>query len=190
MKANREVESKILEVDFDVMCKNLNEIWAEQAFFRQRFTAIWMQNALGEKFRMREETEGEFPIQYGAIKLEHKEILSSEGGVKIADETPPVIIDDIEKGINFFQKIGFYQISKSVKKRTAYILDLQSEGKWKPEIVIDEYSDLDGLTIPAFIEIEAINREVIVQVAELLGYTEADLKDRGARTLVLYYWKE
>lgn len=172
------MESKILEVDFENISQKIVSIWWVLEFYKQKFTAIWMENELGYKFRIRKEAD--------KVNIEHKELSPWKDWVKEAVETLMRAIDFEEARI-FFPKIGFQEVSFSVKNRTSYILDLESSGEWKVNIVIDEYSDLDGLEIPAFIEIEARNRDIIVKVAKILWYTEADLKDWGARSLMEYY---
>jgi len=178
MGKNNEKESKILEVDFDSISQKIVSIGGVLEFYKQKFTAVWVQNELGYKYRIRKEAEN--------VVIEHKEMLWSQGGVKDADETP-MRVYDFEEARAFAKVIWFQEISFSVKKRTSYLLDLQKTDEGKVHIVIDEYSDLDGLVIPAFIEIEAVNREVILKVAKMLWYSEADLKDWGARSLVEYY---
>ena len=150
MSQNKEVESKILEVDFEDISKKIVSIGWVLEFYKQKFTAIWMKNELWYKFRIRKEAD--------KVNIEHKEL------------SP-----------------WFHEVSFSVKNRTSYILDLEQSWEWKVNIVIDEYSDLDGFVIPAFIEIEALNRDVIVKVAKLLWFSESDLKDWWARSLMEYY---
>lgn len=181
MAKNNEKESKILEVDFDKMSKKIVSIWWKLDFYRERFTAVWVQNELWYKYRIRQE--------WDKVINEHKEILSSNNGVKDADETS-MRVYDFEEARAFAKVIWFKEISFSVKERTQYLLDLTSEWKWEVKIVLDDYSDLDGLQIPTLLEIEAINREVIVEVAKLLWYPEKDLKDWWARSLVEYYQKK
>ena len=177
---NKEVESKILEVNFDEISKKILSIWWELEFFKKKFIAIWVQNELWYKYRIRKEWDN--------VVEEHKEILSWSNWVKEALETPKKVVD-FEEARAFAKVIWFKEISFSVKDRTSYLLDLSEIWEWKVNIVIDEYSDLDGLKIPAFIEIEALNRDVIVKVAKLLWYEESDLKDWWAKKLIEYYSK-
>ncbi len=83
---------------------------------------------------------------------------------------------------------GYLEISKSVKNRTSYILQLVEYPKMPVKLVIDEYSDLDGMRLKPLLEIEVEAdsntpevveecKKVIVSVANLLGYQESDLKD-------------
>ncbi len=101
--------------------------------------------------------------------------------------------------------MGFAETSRNVKDRVTYLLDLDCGST--AEIVFDSYSDLDGMEIPALIEIEvaelpdsaveecagdvakltAAMREKIVTAAGLLGYAESDLKDWSARELSAHY---
>lgn len=181
MAKNNEKESKILEVDFEKISQKIVSIWWKLDFYREMFTAIWVQNDLWYKYRIRKEWDN--------VVNEHKEILSSNNWVKDADETP-MRVYDFEEARAFAKVIWFKEISFSVKERTQYLLDLTAEWKWEVKIVLDDYSDLDGLQIPALLEIEAISREVIVEVAKLLWYSEVNLKDWWARSLVEYYGKK
>lgn len=178
MAKNNEKESKILEVDFESISQKIVSIGGVLEFYKQKFTAVWVQNELWYKYRIRKEAEN--------VVIEHKEMLWSQDGVKDADETP-MRVYDFEEARAFAKVIWFQEISFSVKNRTSYLLDLEWSWEGKVHIVIDEYSDLDGLVIPAFIEIEALNREVILKVARMLWYDESDLKDWGARSLMEYY---
>lgn len=178
MSEHKEVESKILEVDFKDISKKIVSIGWVLEFYKQKFTAVWMENSIWDKFRIRQEWQ--------KVNIEHKELSPGKDGVKEAVETLMRAIDFAEAKA-FFPKIWFQEVSFSVKDRTSYILDLEQIWEWKVNIVIDEYSDLDGLVIPAFIEIEALNRDIIVKVAKLLWYTELDLKDWGAGSLKKYY---
>ena len=178
MSQNKEVESKILEVYFEDISKKIVSIGWVLEFYKQKFTAIWMENELWYKFRIRKEAD--------KVNIEHKELSPWKDWVKEALETLMRAID-FEEARMFFPKIWFQEVSFSVKNRTSYILDLEQSWEWKVNIVIDEYSDLDGFVIPAFIEIEALNRDVIVKVAKLLWFSESDLKDWWARSLMEYY---
>ncbi len=181
MAINKEVESKIIEVNFEEMSKKIVKIGWVLEFYKQKFTAVWVENELGYKYRIRKE--------WARVMEETKKIISSTGWVKEADETPKEVYD-FKEALDFAKAIGFKEISFSVKERTQYLLDLTTDGKWEVKIVLDDYSDLDGLQIPTLLEIEAINREVIVEVAHLLWFLEADLKDWWARSLVEYYQKK
>lgn len=101
--------------------------------------------------------------------------------------------------------MGFAETSRNVKDRVTYLLGLDCGST--AEIVFDSYSDLDGMEIPALIEIEvaelpdsaveecagdvvkltAAMREKIVTVAGLMGYAEVNLKDWSARELSAHY---
>ncbi len=107
--------------------------------------------------------------------------------------------------MRFFKTLGFSETSRNIKDRVTYLLGLGCGST--AEIVFDSYSDLDGMEIPALIEIEvaelpdsvveecagdvaeltAAMREKIVTAAGLLGYAEGDLKDWSARELSAHY---
>ena len=113
--------------------------------------------------------------------------------------------DSFEGALGFFETLGFAETSRNVKDRVTYLLGLDCGTAL--EIVFDSYSDLDGMEIPALIEIEVAElpesviedsasdvgkltlamREKIVSAAGLLGYAETDLKDWSARELSAHY---
>lgn len=185
-----ELESKIIEVDFDTMDNKIRAIGAELEFQKTQFTAIWMQNERWEKLRVREEGS--------EVKVEVKNMFASVAWVKVAGESTPIIYDDLSNALRSYMAKWYVEISKSVKKRTSYLLNLSSSPVHPVKLVIDEYSDLDGMRIPPLLEIEVeansntpeiveACKNVIVEVANLLGYSEEDLKDWSAKDLVDYY---
>lgn len=184
-----EIESKIIEVDFNETNEKLEKIWAVIDFFKREFKAVWVENNQWYKYRIRKEWE--------KVIEEHKEIILSEDWTKKAIETPKVV-ENFEDAKLFAKKIWFLETSFSVKNRTQYILNLSENREAK--IVIDEYSNLDWMEIPALLEIEvelAEENEVeekraletIKEIAELLGFKEKDLKKWTAKELADYYRK-
>lgn len=175
---NKELEVKILWVDFDSISEKITEIWWVLEFFRTRFEAVWMKNSEWKKFRIRKE--------WDKVKVEHKEMVPNWDWLKEAIETW-FSSDNFEWTINFFEKIWFKEISRDVKNRTSFIL--KNMWDWETRIVIDEDSNLWWLNIPTFIEIEAFSKEVILEVARLLWFDERDFRDWWAEDLIKFYWK-
>lgn len=188
-----EIESKILEVDVNSLTERLTELGAVYQFTKT-FVAIWLAGH-GTKFRVRKEGD--------TVVVEHKEMMEIGAKMKACYETG-FQTEDMDDTLAFFKKIGFSEISKSVKERTAYTLDLGLlEGA--VEIVFDTYSDLNGQAIPTFIEIETKRipdviprrssmvkeaQNVIFKVTALLGYQPSDLKDWSSVELSAYYKRD
>lgn len=185
-----EIESKILDVNVPKITAQLQELGAVYQF-TNTFVSMWLAGN-DTKFRVRKEGE--------IVAVEHKEMIEVDPEIKACHETG-FQTQNLEATLDFFKKIGFAEISKSIKERTAYTLDL-----WPSigavEIVFDTYSDLDGQKIPTFIEIETKQipevipegssviyeaKNVIIQVAHLLGYEPSDLKDWSAKELSAHY---
>jgi hypothetical protein len=98
------------------------------------------------------------------------------------------LFSNLEEGINYYESIWYSVVSKDVKRRTAYILDLTSKWKWKVKLEIDEYFDLFWIKdIPPLLEIEAMSEEVVMEVAWILWFEESDVKDWWTRKLYEYY---
>lgn len=193
MSGHIEVEAKIIEVDFAIMDNKIRALGAELEFQKTRFTAIWMQNENGEKLRVREE--------WDMVKVEAKNVLVWSSGIKVAGESTPIIYDDLSNALRSYMAKWYVEISRSVKKRTSYLLNFSSSPEHPVKLVIDEYSDLDWMRIPPLLEIEIeadsnapeiieTCKNVIVEVANLLGYSEEDLKDWSAKDLLDYYKKK
>lgn len=189
-----EVESKILDVDVERDSTRLESLGARKLHVRE-LTAVWLQG-YGDKFRVRHEGD--------ETKVERKRVISAEAGIKACTETG-FVARYFEPTLEFFKELGYVEISRSVKDRTSYILDLP-EG-FETEVVFDTYTDLEGMRIPTLIEIEIVKapdallfecvgdsprlvarlRKTIVSVAEVLGYGETDLKNWGPRELAAHY---
>ncbi len=189
-----EVEAKILEINQDEVEKKLMEIWAVYQSTKE-FIAIWLEWNNQNKVRIRKE--------WSETKIEHKEKQESVDWVQVCNE---VWFESscFENSLELFKRLWFKQLSRSVKERISYLLTLEN---WSSaEVVFDTYSDLEWIAIPTYIEIECktlpdlidieststnqvINEayKVVVNVANLLWFTEKDFKDWWRRELVNYY---
>lgn len=95
---------------------------------------------------------------------------------------------NLEEWIKHYESIWYRVVSRDVKRRTTFILDLSSIWKGKVKLEIDEYFDLFWIkNIPPLLEIEAISEEVVMEVAKLLWFKEADVKDWWTKKLYEYY---
>lgn len=169
---HREVEAKIIEVSLQDLEARLQELWA-QKIFEWELDATWLMNRYSKEVRVRRE--------WDTIQVEYKEIVTSEDWVKEAIEIG-FQSNNLENTLLVFEKLWFTITSTSVKTRISYLL------KENERLDFDTYSRLWGLTnLPELLEIEASSKEVIIKIAELLGYTEADLKDWTPRELIEHY---
>lgn len=178
MSTHKEVESKILDVNFEEIFKKSQEIWGKLEFLKQEFISVRVKNILGIKFRIRKEWE--------YTMIEHKEKLWSRNWVKIANETSMKVLS-FEEAREFAKKIWFNEISYSVKERTQFLLNLEDKWKWNAIIILDEYSNLEWIRIPTLLEIEAINKNVILEVSHLLWFNEKDLKAWWTKKVSQHY---
>jgi adenylate cyclase class IV len=165
MSENLEIEVKILDIDKEEISSKIEKLWWKLEFLNKPFKSVEMNNNDDVSCRVREE--------WDIVKVEYKEFLKSDWWAKKAIETGFSAFD-YDAIVAFFEKIGFVQTYKNVKKRTSYLLELD---EWVAHIDIDEYSDLDWIPIPAFIEIEATSMEIIKKVANLLWYSRDDFKN-------------
>jgi len=97
-------------------------------------------------------------------------------------------VDNVENQLKIFEIlwVKLEELNRSIKRRVSYLIEDNTEF-WNIRFDFDEYSDLDWMKIPEFLEIEATSWKVILQVAELLWFKEEELKDRDARELAEYY---
>lgn len=182
--------------DFTELTIFLEKLWFIKSSKNWKLTTFKWKN-IDWKFRVRWDWE--------TVAVEIKEIITW-WKAKVANETWFESKDNSEAIINWFKSIWFQQLSTSIKNRIACLLELE----WwaKAEIVFDTYLDLDWMEIPTLVEIETkeirddfvplewikideqLKEEaykVILQVAELLWFTEDDLVTLDALWLVKHY---
>lgn len=176
-----EIEGKILDIDSESLIARIYELnWLK--VFKWELSAQWLVNPYNwEKLRVRQE--------WDKIFVEHKEsIKSTVSWIKTNQETgfEAVSFDEVIATLDkvWLQKHGL----KSVKYRVSYILEWIGVEWHIAKLDIDTYSDLQGETIPTLLEIEAASQEIVIRVAELLGYHESDLRDFGPVELLKHYY--
>lgn len=175
---NIEVEAKILDVSHKDLETEILELWGEK-IFDWELDAIWFQNLEWIRVRVRKEWE--------KIMTEYKKLIWDDEKFKKSLEVW-YETDNLEKQIDFFEALWYKQISRSIKRRVSYLIE-NNDNFWKVQLDFDEYSDLDWMQIPELLEIEAWSWEIILNVAEILWFTEKDLKNWNSRKLSEYYSK-
>lgn len=83
-----------------------------------------------------------------------------------------IVVDSFDETNTLLGMLGFTPKSYQENKRISFVLD-------GAEVEIDTWPQ-----IPTYLEIEAASAEDVVRVANLLGYTEADLT--GENTIKVY----
>ncbi|MDC0506080.1 hypothetical protein OAN96_00620 [Candidatus Gracilibacteria bacterium] len=178
-----EVESKILEVGY----KDLRDIIFDlggKALFDEKpvlLSASWFKNIHGDEVRIRQEGD--------KIEVEYKKLKGISDGVKEMVEVgfEAKKVDDV---VLFLNALGFEENTsyRSVKDRVFYILQHDKYGD--VNFHFDNYSDLGGHDdIPEFMEIEVKQKEFMIPVANMLGFTKDDLKDYDPGELLDHYKK-
>lgn len=174
-----EVEGKILDINLEELIDRIYALGGKKVF-EWELRAQWLINVNGEKIRVRKEGS--------KILVEHKAWQKSAiAGIKTNKETR-FWADNFEDVIGTFLRLWFKNhVQLSVKNRVSFILEwIDPTGVVKLDI--DTYSDLQSEIIPPLLEIEAGTHEVVVKVAELLGYNASDLKDYGPVELLRHYY--
>ncbi|MGW4714354.1 hypothetical protein [Nocardia sp. NPDC004260] len=83
-----------------------------------------------------------------------------------------VSVDDFATANALLEMLGFTAKSYQETKRVSFVLD-------GAQLEVDAWP-----RIPPYLEIEAATKDEVIRIAELLGYTEADLT--GENTIKLY----
>jgi len=174
MNNKNEIESKILEVNHNDLEHKIFALWWKKVF-DWILEGIWLENINWKKVRVRK--EGTETI------TEYKEKIINASLAKEAEETW-YKASDFENQIKVFEKLWFKQISRSVKIRVSYLINIDNEDI---KLDFDDYSDLDWMKIPELLEIEAYSYETILKVAIILWFSKEDLKSWDARKLLEYY---
>lgn len=178
MSKNHEKEWKILEVNKKEIEERIIELWWFLDSVNERVISIRMKNSRWKKVRLRDD--------WNSVVAEHKwKKKRSKKWIKSADETRAWVCS-LANWVWLFEVLWFKQTSEDIKSRTTYILDLW-ESWWKVKLEFDAYSDLDWLSIPTLLEIEALTEETIIEVTKLLWLNPSDLKHWWSRKLSAYY---
>lgn len=174
-----EVEAKILDVSHEQLAGKIKEIGGRK-IFDGKLDARWYENVNGERVRVRIENE--------QTKVEYKkQIQTGDENIKQMQEFG-YIVYNAEAQIQVLEALGLKEINRSVKNRVSYIIEWNDALAWV-QLDFDKYSDLDGMDIPEFLEIEWPSNDVIFNVAEMLWFGVNDLRNFNAAELADYYKK-
>lgn len=174
----KEIETKILDVDKSQIIRKL----ADKGYKIEPHVlyCTWIYDTLSDVLknynkvlRLRKEGKENWLVSKGETTY--------LDGVKTSNEYS-VKVDNLEATHQLLQNIGFYVKLTIDKYRTAIQLEKDVE------LVIDEYlGEYDY--IPSFIEIEAPNKEKLIEWAEFFGYSEKDFCSFDFYQLAEYYKK-
>ncbi|MGW6619611.1 class IV adenylate cyclase [Nocardia sp. NPDC055002] len=158
-----EHEAKILDIDPDTIERHILDKGGHK--FGERFMRRYVYDVTpgvdGKWIRLRDDGK--------RTTLAVKEITSDaiDGTHEVE-----VSVDDFAATNALLEMMGFSAKSYQETKRTSYTLD-------GAELELDSWPG-----IPPYLEIEAATKADVIRVAELLGYTEADLT--GENTIKIY----
>lgn len=158
-----EHEAKILDIDLDTIDRQILDKGGHKLCerFMRRYVYDVTPGVDGKWIRLRDNGK--------RTTLALKEITSDaiDGTHEVE-----VSVDDFATTNALLEMMGFSAKSYQETKRTSYTLD-------GAELELDTWP-----RIPPYLEIEAATKADVIRVAELLGYTEADLT--GENTIKIY----
>jgi hypothetical protein len=175
-----EVEAKILDVTEKSLLPRLTEL-GFQKYFEWELKAQWLINpANGQKLRVRQEGD--------IVMIEHKApygVGSSE--IKSLKETG-FEARGFDTAIETLCLVGLEKVGlPSVKQRISHVRNYEHPTDWA-RLDFDTYSDLMGKTIPAFLEIESSNQEIVFELARALWFQQSDCRSYGPKDLFKHYY--
>lgn len=182
-------EWKITDVDIDDLSSQLDQLGSQKEGIKDITTVLlqekqdWSQKLI---WLLKHQPVKQFQIrqEWDTIVVEDKETIDSWNNIELY-EVELSQSDWLDELIDTFNNIGYQVISKSVKQSIVYVLDKGLNVK----ILFDTYSDINGISIPPLMQINAERQEQILQTVKIFGYTDADLKDWWPEELVQHYWK-
>lgn len=177
MQEEREIESKILEIDCPWVEEKLISIGARVSFDGELYAVYFdHDNYLARQNKAVRLRKAEQKNKQEVI-LTYKEIIVKRG-IKSARE-PEVVVTDFETMETILNGIGLQREHESRKKRKQYTVN-------GVNFAIDTYLD-EHAFIPTFLEIEANDEETVYRNAELLGFSREDCLSWSLADLIRYY---
>lgn len=158
-----EFEAKVIEIDPITLSKKILKLGGEKLgeSFMRRYVYDIIPGDMSKWIRLRDNGK--------ESTLTVKEIIHD--GIDGTHEVETVV-DDFESTNQILEKLGYTAKSYQENRRTSFVLN-------GVQLEIDEWP-----MIPPYLEIEADSKEQVVQVANLLGYEEAQLT--GENTIKIY----
>jgi adenylate cyclase class 2 len=158
-----EHEAKILDIDPDTIEQHIVDTGGRKLGerFMRRYVYDIMPGDESKWIRLRDNGKG--------TTLAVKEITSDaiDGTHEVE-----VGVDDFSATNALLERLGYTAKSYQENKRVSFVLD-------GTQLEVDTWP-----RIPPYLEIEAATEDEVIRIAELLGYTEADLT--GENTIKIY----
>ena len=174
-----EIEIKILDIDVQKLCTQLEDLWAEKTFdgfIHDIYYDFDAEPIDGEKrlFRVRKKWE----THLYTIKRKRK-----NKKIRVSDEHE-MEITDVESFSKVLEKYWMSKIREKKKYRISYKL-------WDIEFDIDDYYIGDNKNIiPPLLEIEAPKKKDIKMWIKKLWLENHETKWFWSRWLFKYYWQD
>lgn len=168
-----EVEAKILEIDVEEVKKKLLELGAKLEYKEMQICKIL---DFDDK-RLHKKDEVLRVRKIGdKVELTFKGPTEKIGNTKSREEIE-THVEDFEKTLKIFEKLGLIPIRSYEKHRESYKL-----GK-----ITFELDNFPNVPIPPFLEIEGSSREEVEEMAEKLGFKKEELKSFDGLELLKHY---
>ena len=168
----KEIEVKILEINVEEIEKKIKKMEAEKVFEGQVVSVYFdfsdkLLEKEGKILRLRQKG--------GKVILTYKELISQDEA-KIMDEYE-LEVDNFESMKRIFEGIGLLPLYEFNKHRTTYKLN-------NTNFEIDKYPE-----IPAFLEIEAPDLDIINEIVSKLGFSKEKVNSYSIKDVLKYYGK-
>lgn len=168
----KEVEIKILEIDVEKIQQRLSELGAQKSFEGELVSVVF---DFPDKRFSKDEILIRLRKEGVKVMLAYKKLLNTEHAKE--SEEIEFEVSDFDTTAKFLNAIGLqskkgYPMSK---RRISYIID-------------DVHFEIDKLPdFPAYLEIEALNIDVIREWVEKLGLSVDSIKPWGVREVFNHY---
>jgi adenylate cyclase class 2 len=165
-----EIETKILEVDAEVIVKQLENFGAKKIYDGPLRDHVFLKEGYRGFFRIREEKER-------VLTTLKTRIDQGTSNVKVRDEREHEVASK-EAGEKEAQVLGFTFERKINKHRVEF-------AHGNTHFALDTYEE-----IPTFLEIESPTEEEVIAWTEKLGFTTDDMNNWSAKKLFKHYGKQ
>lgn len=168
-----EVEAKILEINVEEVKKKLVELGAKLEYKEMQICKIL---DFDDK-RLHKKDEIIRVRKIGdKVELTFKGPTEKIGNVKSREEIE-THVEDFDKALEIFEKIGLTPVRSYEKYRESYKLGN----------ITFELDNFPNVSIPPFLEIEGSSREEVEEMAEKLGFKKEELKSFTGIELLKHY---
>lgn len=176
MKAEPEIEVKILEVDVPALRAKLESLGAVLEFSGEMHAIFFDDEA------------GQIRAAGDALRLRREGDQAVLAFKKRLRKDTAKVMDEKETGVSCFETmrqilagLKYVEIAETRKWREEFIL--QKSGA---KIVIDDYKG-SLKSVPPFVEIEAVSEATVHETAAMLGYAKEDCLSWDTRDLAAHY---